>query len=276
MTLDFPWILFSLMVVSGSIWLIDIIFFERKRAKNIAAGASIRLPIILDYAKTFFSTLLIVLIIRSFIVQLYHVPSGSLEPTVKPGELLLVNEAAYGLRLPVWHTELLSTGQPQRGDIALFHWPVNPKVIFIKRVIGIPGDRIAYINRQLTINGQPIAQKTTGKALDFDNPAGPKWPVTIKSETLTATPHRIYVCKSSTKRCPGHLTENFKQLIVPPHYYFMMGDNRDNSDDSRGWGLVSEHAFVGKAEIILASWHPDVPIAHWNKLFRWHRFGIRL
>src|SRR3990167_6878269 len=153
MNLDFPAILVLLVLFSGVVTLVDWIYCKWNPKEK-----PLKKPMLVDYARSFFPVLFVVLIIRSFVVQPYRVPSGSLLPTVVPGDLMLVNQFSYGLHLPVWYTKILSNGTPQRGQIALFYWPVNKKVTFVKRVIGIPGDKISYINKVLYINGKEAKQ----------------------------------------------------------------------------------------------------------------------
>ena len=149
MSFDFPAILMILAVFTGVVTLADIIYCAFKKRQGKSHEVAEKKPIVIDYARAFFPVFIIVLLIRSFIAQPYRVPTGSLEPTIIPGDLILVSQFAYGLRLPVWHTKLLATNEPKTGQITLFRWPVNPKVTFVKRVIGVPGDKISYINKVL-------------------------------------------------------------------------------------------------------------------------------
>ncbi len=264
---NFPFILVCLTLVSGAIWLVDSCFFAKKR--QATAGDAGNLPKIAEYAKSFFPVFLIVLIIRSFLGQLYTVPTGSLEPTVIPGDLILVNQFAYGLHTPVWGNKLLSVGKPKRGDIVVFHWPVNPKVDFIKRVIGLPGDSISYVNNVLTINGKKAPQqfiKTTTDSVGGST----SWHVDQLQENLLGVKHDIFNCSKQSLNCPTKHIIDFVNLKVPAGKYFMMGDNRADSDDSRDWGFVPENALVGKGEFIVLSWDKNASLAH---KIRWHRSG---
>ena len=135
--IDFPLILVVAVIFAGVLSLIDVLFFAKKRKKNDS-----RMPLIVDYSRSFFPVLLLVLIIRSFIFQPYRVPTGSLEPTVLPGDFIAVSQYAYGLRLPVLGTKILPISEPKKGDIALFYWPVNPKIMFVKSVFGTPGHNL--------------------------------------------------------------------------------------------------------------------------------------
>lgn len=253
--IDFPLILTILVLVSGLIALIDIIFFAPKRKR---AGKK-KKPILAEYSRSFFPVLLAVLLIRSFLIQPYRVPTGSLAPTILPGDFIAVNQFAYGLRLPVINYKILNIGEPRRGDIVLFHWPVKPSIIFVKRVVGLPGDHVIYKNKVLTINGKVASQTALGMALDVE-PDDLAVPTRIKIENLLGVHHEIYVWPE------GGLTKNF-DIVVPQGEYFMMGDNRDRSDDSRDWGFVPEKNLVGKAFLIWMSWDSV------NHKVRWHRIG---
>ncbi len=232
---DFPLILLLLVAITGAISLMDIILGKKY-------GASPK-SILIEYSRSFFPILLAVLIIRSFIAQMYRVPTGSLEPTIMPGDLLLVTEYAYGLRIPVWRTKVLDVGEPKVGQIAPFHSPVDHRLILIKRVIGTPGDRISYVNKVLYINGKQQPQKFIGSATDKE-PGMPVWKVAVYSEVINGVKHRIY-------RHPDMAPINFYNLKVPKGEYFMMGDNRDVSDDGRYWGFAPEKNFIGRARMIL-------------------------
>ena len=262
---NFEFILVFLVIGSGCIWLADKYFFANRRLNN-TAEKNIKPPLLVDYAKSFFPVLLIVLLIRSFIGQLYTVPTGSLEPTVNIGDYLIVNQFSYGLRLPLWHWQIIKTGTPKVGDIALFHFPVNPKADLIKRVIGVPGDKISYINKVLYVNGVEAKQQLIGKTT-FGDPGLQPWSVNIMQEDLMEKKHLIYLCADS---CPGEQDYNFYNLTVPQHMYFMMGDNRDDSDDSRDWGFVPEKDLIGKAEFVVFSWNSN---ANWLHKIRWSRIG---
>lgn len=206
--------------------------------------------------------LVIIWLIRSFAFNIYRVPSGSLEPTVDTGDFLLVNQYIYGVKLPVFHNELIPFGKPARGDIALFYYPNDPNLIFVKRVIGIPGDHIKYKNKMLSINGKLVPQKDLGFITNTDD-NGKKETVKQFEETLDGHHYKVIV---------QPYTPNYREvdLVVPKHQYFMMGDNRDNSNDSRYWGTVPEAEFIGKAILVWMSWDS------YNWHVRWHRIGTFL
>lgn len=240
-----------LVLVTGAIALWDIVFLAKRRGDAKANW-------LIENARSFFPVLFVVLLIRSFLIQPYQVPTGSLEPTVMPGDFIVVSQFNYGFRLPITNTKIIPTGEPKTGDIVLFYWPKNPKIIFVKRVIGTPGDHITYHQKILTVNGKRAWQVPMG--MDLDNEGAFPVPVQIRIEQLGNVSHKIAIR-------PGvNYGENF-DLIVPKGQYFMMGDNRDGSDDSRAWGFVPEENLIGKAFGIWMSWDGK------NKNVRWERIG---
>ncbi len=257
MNFDFLFILTTLTLISGGISLVDLIFWKKKRA-------AAQDPKLVEYSHAFFPVFLLVLLIRSFIAEPFRVPTGSLEPTVMPGALLLVTQYNYGLRLPVWGTKIIPTGELKRGQIVVFHWPVDHSVDFVKRVIGLPGDHISYINKVLYVNGQVMPQQFVGYATDSDGTNSRRWPVKIMQENLDGVSHQIYVC-ANQNQCPVP-AQNFDNLVVPAGEYFMMGDNRDNSDDSRSWGFVKDDLIVGRAVFIWFSWDSATSRVRWDQL----------
>jgi len=204
----------------------------------------------------------IVLLIRSFLVQPYRVPTGSLEPTIAPGDFIAANQFAYGLRLPVLNAKIWSFGEPKVGDIALFRWPVDTGKILIKRVIGTPGDHIVYQNKKLTINDQLLKQEELGLDLDGEN-IPPSIVHRIKEQLPNGNSHLIFVRSDRNN-------DQSLDFTVPKGSYFMMGDNRDNSDDSRYWGFVPEENLIGKAFVVWMSWDSQ------NHTVRWKRIGEKI
>ena len=194
---------------------------------------------------SFFPILLIVLLIRSFIVEPFRIPSGSMLPTLEIGDFIMVNKFNYGFKIPVVHNTLLEMGEPQRGDVVVFRYPPDPTKDYIKRVIGIPGDRIVYKNKQLYINSVPITQIKDG-----DEPYTKIYGTNLfeKSEYLGDVKHNILVADSL-------LDGIEREWQVPAANYFVMGDNRDNSNDSRAWGFVPKQNLVGKAFLIWMNWN---------------------
>lgn len=242
MNFNFELILFYLIIISGVIALFDMVFLAKKRKRAYIK----KMPVIIDYARSFFPVLLIVFLLRSFLFEPFRIPSGSLEPSLLVGDFILVNKYDYGIRLPITHTKLVKTGEPKRGDIFVFRWPPNPSVLFIKRVIGIPGDHISYVNKVLNINGKEIPQEYVKNTMDYDE-SGQTFNVVQKMEDLLGVKHGIY-------QIPERLTYDFKDIVVPQGMYFAMGDNRDNSADSRFFGFVPEENILGKAVVTWMSW----------------------
>lgn len=248
-----------LVAGTGIIALIDRLFFHKRRVAQQRAR-----PFIVDNAYSFFGVLLLVWVIRCFLIQPYRVPTGSLLPTVEPGDFLVVNQFAYGLRFPVTNKKFMEVGEPKRGEIVLFYYPVDPNMIFVKRLIGLPGDHIESRNRVLYINGKEMPQKTLGTAIDSE-PAMANYPeahipVQEKEEDLDGVKHRIYL-----QDTPTALSADFS-IDIPAGQYFMVGDNRDNSGDSRAWGFVPEGNLIGKAFGIWMSWDAIEGTPRWNRI----------
>jgi len=209
------------------------------------ATASAKEPIIVEYARSFFPIVLIVLLLRSLLVEPFRIPSGSMMPTLLIGDFILVNKYTYGIRLPVLNTKIVEMGEPERGDIVVFRFPKDPKVDYIKRVIGLPGDRIAYYNKQLYVNGEAIKQTTIAEYQGVGQ-GNAMTGARLLSEDLKGVNHDILI-REGQPSVQGEFT-------VPEGQYFVMGDNRDNSNDSRYWGTVPESHLVGKAFFIWMSW----------------------
>lgn len=259
MNFNFELILFYATLVCGLYALLDILFLapRRKRANKE------KMPLLSDYARSFFPVLLIVFLLRSFVYEPFRIPSGSLEPSLLVGEFILVNKFDYGIRLPVAHTILYQKeGSIHRGDIFVFRYPPDPSIYYIKRVIGLPGDHISYINKELYVNGQKAPQQFEKNAVDFDD-EGNTWNVVQKQEDFLGVKHPIY-------QNPDRPAEDFQDLVVPKDMYFAMGDNRDDSADSRYWGFVPNKNIVGKASLIWMSWDSR---ADWLHKIRWDRIG---
>ncbi|MGS2718205.1 signal peptidase I [Eionea flava] len=262
MDFNFPLILALLVFTSGLIWLLDIIILAPRRKAdskgNIAAE-----PLYVEYSKSFFPVLFVVFILRSFIVEPFQIPSPSMVPTLKVGDFILVNKFTYGIRLPVIRTKVADINQPQRGDVMVF-FPPHESRYFIKRVIGIPGDTIRYFNNQVFVNGELLQHDFVASEAKLSN-AGPydrcsrvNARYQLFDETIDDTTHQIRKCTTAVA------FSGDKTWEVPAKHYFMMGDNRDNSDDSRRWGFVPEENIVGEA---FAIW------MHWKGLFDFPSFS---
>lgn len=202
-------------------------------------------PLLVEYARSFFPVVLIVLLLRSFLVEPFRIPSGSMMPTLLVGDFILVNKFSYGVRLPVLNNKIIEVSEPKRGDIVVFRFPKQPEVDYIKRVIGLPGDRIAYFDKKLYVNGVPTKQVSLGRYQGVGQGRNMTGAERI-DEDLLGIEHSILV---------SHGVNSVEDVfVVPPGQYFVMGDNRDNSNDSRYWGTVPEGNLVGKAFFIWMNW----------------------
>jgi len=248
--MNFALLLFTLLVVTGVVSAMDAVYFGKRRA----AGA--REPWWIEYPKSFFPVILIVFLLRSFLVEPFKIPSGSMIPTLLVGDFILVNKFTYGIRLPVINKKIIDINEPERGDVMVFRYPEDPSVDYIKRVVGLPGDKVAYEGKRLSINGREVPVQEAGDYLLKDKIQYLK----EYTETLGKTRHAILLDATEPAALP--YVKQFPQrenciynnsgmvCTVPPHHYFMMGDNRDNSSDSRVWGFVPEANIVGKAFFI--------------------------
>lgn len=257
MNVNFELVLFYATLITGLVALLDIVYFAPRRQAK-CAGETAPMPVVFEYARSFFPILLLVFVLRSFLVEPFRIPSGSLEPTLLTGDFILVNKYDYGIRLPVVHRKLLALHEPQHGDILIFRWPPDESFNFIKRVIGVPGDHVSYINKTLIINGKEIPQHTLGEATARTE-SGQSFKVTEKEENLLGIHHKIYID-------PNKPTNDFKDVIVPEGQYFVMGDNRDDSADSRYWGFVPEENIVGKAVMVWMSWNGQKTHIRWDRI----------
>jgi signal peptidase I len=248
MNFDFSALLVFLTFASGLIWLVDNLFFASKRNNDEIKNGNeegLKLPLIVEYAKSFFPVFFIVLILRSFIFEPFKIPSGSMMPTLLIGDFILVNKYDYGIRLPVLHTKIIENKTPERGDIVVFRYPEDPSIPFIKRVVGLPGDKINYHEKTLYINGLPVKQLLNGRynaygsGLMMDG-------ASLRVEDLVGIEHDILIS-------PNRRSQEL-ETIVPEEHYFVLGDNRDNSKDSRYWGFVPDDNLVGRAFMIWMNW----------------------
>ncbi|HTN33475.1 MAG TPA: signal peptidase I [Marinobacter sp.] len=246
MDIDFPLVLVILTFVTGLIWLADVVFLRKRRLATVSGDDSSvsaeteepAEPYLVDLSRSFFPVLAVVLVLRSFLVEPFQIPSGSMLPTLEVGDFILVNKYAYGLRLPVLGTKILEVGDPERGDIMVFRYPKDGETNYIKRVVGVPGDKIRYRDKQLFINGEKVSTSFVARLP----------PVELRREKLGDVEHDIFLTLGRT----GNGGEG--EWVVPADNYFMMGDNRDNSNDSRYWGMVPDEMIVGKAFAIWMHW----------------------
>ncbi len=233
------------LAITGIIWLLDILVWRKKRPAGTPE------PMAVEYAKSFFPVILVVFLIRSFLVEPFKIPSGSMMPTLLAGDYILVNKYKYGIRVPILNNAFIDMEHPKRGDVFVFHYPPEPTVDYIKRVVGVPGDRIQYQDKVLTINDQRLEQAYLDDyhyVLQDNN-------ITAKrlQEDLNGIKHDVLIHDVPNHYDLGSLgdrLQNGETIVVPDGYYYAMGDNRDNSADSRVWGFVPEKNLVGKAFFI--------------------------
>ncbi len=301
-----PAVLMALTVFTGTMWLLDLLIFSKKRKqateialtlleqtyikknlinenknenkkededkdhkeleqkKQVLREKYLRMPWWLDYSAGFFGVVLVVFVLRSFIAEPFRIPSGSMMPTLQSGDLILVNKFSWGIRMPVFNKKIIETGSPDRGDVIVFRFPPQPSVDFIKRVVGLPGDTLEYNNKALTLNGKVVFSEPQADVLDETGDMSgtkmsyvkhfienfPRKDGRILKHSIfnnTDRPSRIDNGKffTHTEACI-YIPEGIR-CTVPKGHYFVMGDNRDNSHDSRWWGFVPEDNIVGNA-----------------------------
>jgi signal peptidase I len=293
--IDFSAVLVAVSAATGAILAADaLVLSQRRRTAAKAAGKNpeaIPEPATVDYARSLFPVAVAVLLLRSFVFEPFRIPSDSMMPTLDDGDFILVDKFAYGLRLPIINTKLLNTGEPKRGDVVVFHPPIDPSQVWIKRVVGLPGDHVVVRDDRVTVNGNTVPFKVTGIYSD-----GCYEHMQIATEHLGTHVHQALLCpipleltQDPLPTCPrsdshGYLCggppipdavplRNPKVFdeTVPPGEYMMMGDDRDNSDDSRYWGFVTEQELLGKATYIWFSWDP-----HQSGGPTWSRIGTKI
>jgi signal peptidase I len=248
--MNFALILFIATSFTGVLWLVDKFWARRRRSADAPD------PLWVEYGAGFFPVFLAVFFLRSFIAEPFKIPSGSMLPTLVVGDFILVNKFTYGIRLPVINKKVVENNQPKRGDVMVFRYPPEPSLDYIKRVIGVPGDEVRYESKKLFVNGVELKQDKAADYHDMDR----AFVIPSFTETSAELSHRILI----EKEAPAHISqvadfpyrENCHynhsgfRCVVPPGHYFMMGDNRDNSQDSRFWGFVPDENIVGKAFFI--------------------------
>lgn len=259
--MNFALILFLLLLATGILWAADRFVFRKRRAPDAKE------PLWVEYGASFFPVIVIVFLLRSFLVEPFQIPSGSMMPTLLIGDFILVNKYDYGIRLPILNKKIIDIGSPKRGDVVVFRYPMDTSVDYIKRVVGLPGDTVAYQNKRLTINGQEMPMKRLGSYLDQEK----FYYLPEYQETLDGVQHRVLIeddappfvrqVEQFPYRDNCHYNSDGFVCQVPPGHYFMMGDNRDNSRDSRYWGFVPDENLVGKAFFI------------WLNFRDWKRIG---
>jgi signal peptidase I len=248
--MNFPFILFVLLLVTGALYVLDVLKFRKLRTGNAKE------PVWVEWGASFFPVILIVFVLRSFLFEPFKIPSGSMLPTLQVGDFILVNKYTYGIRLPVINKKIISINDPQRGDVMVFRYPEDPSLDYIKRVVGLPGDTVAYQNKRLTINGEMVDMQ---KVSDYFHPERLYYSEqylakmgSVEHHVLNDVDTPAFILDASQFPYRENCTYNAAGVIckVPAGHYFMMGDNRDNSKDSRFWGFVPEDNIVGKAVFI--------------------------
>lgn len=275
MNFDFPSIMVFATALTGAIWAVDAWLLAPKRRKKAdkvsdAGGKHLtgktleetrvkveKEPLLVEYSRSLFPVILVVLILRSFMVEPFRIPSGSMMPTLLIGDFILVNKFDYGIRLPVINKKIIDIGSPSRGDVAVFRYPKDPSTDYIKRIIGLPGDHVVYYNKQLYINDIPI--ELTEKQIYIGVGSGVSHSGSmLKIEKLDKIEHELLI-DNNRPTINGEFT-------VPENEYFVMGDNRDNSNDSRFWGTVPQENLVGRAFMIWMNWDNANGGVNWGRI----------
>ncbi len=264
----FALIIVLLTAATGLVWLFDVILRRVRRKKGLTGPLPATWQWVAETGRGFFPFVLAVLIVRSFIVEPFHIPSGSMMPSVLIGDFTVTEKFAYGLRLPITDTEIIPTGSVHRGDVVVFRYPPNPSVDYIKRIIGLPGDKITYTcNNKLYINGKLVPRKYVGiypgEGVLGQQAGAQEWVESLPRDNGRGViKHKILLMPGVPTKCGT--------WKVPPHEYFAMGDNRDNSEDSRYWGFVPQKNLVGKAVLVFFNFQG------WTHWPLWHRIGTLL
>ena len=255
MVFDFSFWLVVATLVTGIIWAADAWYLRPRRLGRTAAGALPDEPVVVEYARSFFPIILIVLLIRSFLFEPFRIPSDSMMPTLFDGDFIFVNKFTYGLRLPVLNAKVVEMGEPGRGDVVVFRLPSDPSTNYIKRLVGLPGDHVVVRDKRVYVNGQEMPVRLDGMFEAFNSTPLAQ----IGMEQLGSVEHRVlYIAER-----PSYDFDD----VVPEGHYFFMGDNRDNSRDSRfpEVGFVPAGNVVGKAVRIWLNWRlPAAPI--WSRI----------
>jgi signal peptidase I len=248
-----------LTLFTGIVWLLDKLFFAKRREAS-AGLLDVSDPVIVDYSKAFFPVLAVVLGLRSFVAEPFRIPSSSMMPSLLIGDFILVNKFAYGLRLPINNHKFIATGEPRRGDVVVFKPPQHPDQDWIKRVIGLPGDTIAYHDDTVYVNGQPLQYRDIGRYVGKGQgleATGAK----LLTEGLPGRPHPVLERDDRPFFIQGE-----GEWTVPAGHYFVMGDNRDNSEDSRFWGFLPEANLRGKAFLVWMHWDGSAGGVDFNRI----------
>jgi signal peptidase I len=251
---DFSFVLVLASLVTGLVWAADAWYFKPRRLARAEPGTLPAEPVLVEYSRSFFPIILVVLLIRSFLFEPFRIPSDSMMPTLLDGDFIFVNKFTYGLRLPVVNTEVVALGEPQRGDVVVFRLPSDPATNYIKRLVGLPGDHVTVRDKRVQVNGVDQPVTLDGVYEGFGHTGAQ-----VAIEQLGEVPHRVLYI-------PNRPSYDFDD-VVPAGHYFFMGDNRDNSRDSRfpEVGFVPADLVVGKAVVIWLNWNlPNAPI--WSRI----------
>ena len=248
--MDFALILFVLSLVTGVLWALDRFVMRKRRAEGSSE------PVWVEWGAGFFPILLAIFLLRSFLVEPFRIPSGSMIPTLLVGDFILVNKYSYGIRLPVIDKKIIETGNPKRGDVVVFRYPMNPAQDYIKRVVGLPGDTVEYINKRIKVNGVDMPTREVTPYLNAERLQYAQQFV----ENLGGVEHHILNDSDAPAYVQQPLVYPYRENCdytsdgfrckVPAGHYFMMGDNRDQSADSRIWGFVPDANLRGRAFFI--------------------------
>jgi signal peptidase I len=297
--LDFALVLVVISAIGGAIWALDRFVFAPARARATAAAGhkieALQEPGTVDYARSMVPVVVVVLVLRSFLFEPFRIPSDSMMPTLRDGDFILVNKFSYGLRLPVLNSKILDLGLPERGDVVVFRYPPDPRVNYIKRVVGLPGDRVRVSNDRIFINDEPVPETDLGRYSDgcYDN-------MRLTEVRIGRHRHQAMSCLTSrgldsmpTAACDRQIGRSYpcvedndlapasgfadrgdrEEMTVPAGNYLMIGDNRDNSEDGRYWGFVPEANLVGSAKRVWFNFDAD---RSWKRWIDWGRIGKRI
>lgn len=256
--MSFELLLVLALAVSGIIVYVDKVSWAPKRARSVTTE---KMPLMVEYARALFPIFLAVVVLRSFIAEPFRIPSGSMYPTLEVGDFIIVNKFTYGIRLPVIQTKVLPLNLPERGDVIVFRYPNDPNIDFIKRVIGLPGDEISYIDRNVFVNGKLVSENPKGQYVGRDSGAQYQGMNLIEATLPTATGTKTHLFLTDTDKT----SQDINNVVVPEGHYFVMGDNRDYSNDSRFWGFVPEENIKGRAFGIWMNWDKRV---HFDRLLK--------
>ena len=274
-SMDFAFALFGGLVITGGVVLWDRLQRPKEpdfKGKETIGTDSRTAGIVIEYARAFFPVILVVFVLRSFIVEPFRIPSGSMLPSLYIGDFILVSKFSYGIRLPLINQKVFSIGTPKRGEVLVFRYPHDEKTNYIKRVVGLPGDIVDYKNKRLRINGNVVDLQKSNRE-DTEQGTQSNEQVRVHIERLGKSSHGILLDTSLGSR-------DYTRIVVPPDKYFVMGDNRDHSNDSRFWGFVPEENIVGRAFFVWFSWDSNKNDHFWNDYIgggaNWPRIGTTI